>query len=156
MKLLRGARQDNLFNNTNSCFFSVSQRVNFVLHGIVQCLHQKINSHFRSYFNCKVNIYQRLDNLQTMQKHNLVVEMARATSSLVFGPSAKVLKQFANNFFNGNVIPGHCGMLANKAKFLFFAKFQNLTMKLFAAFLSLSPFCSYSVSLVSMQISEPF
>ena len=28
-------------------------------------------------------------------------------------------------------------------------------MKLLAAVLSLSPFCSYSVSLVSMQISEP-
>ena len=44
-------------------------------------------------------------------------------------------------------------MLTNKAKVLFFAKFQNLTMKLFPA--ALSPFCSYSVSLVSMQISEP-
>ena len=46
-------------------------------------------------------------------------------------------------------------MLASKAKFLFFAKLQNLAMKLFAAVLFLSPFCSYSVSLVSMQISEP-
>jgi len=44
-------------------------------------------------------------------------------------------------------------VLTNKAKVLFFAKFQNLTMKLFPA--ALSPFCSYSVSLVSMQISEP-
>ena len=30
---------------------------------------------------------------------------------------------------------GRCGLLANKAKFLFFAKFQNRTMKLFAALL---------------------
>jgi len=79
--------------------------------------------------------------------------MARAANSPVFGPSA-------NNLFSGDVIPGSYGplrsaLLANKAKFLFFAKFRNLTMKLFAAVLSISPFCSYSVSLVSMQIGEP-
>ena len=50
---------------------------------------------------------------------------------------------------------GRCDLLANKAKFLFFANFLTLTMKLFAVVLSLSPFCSYSVSLVTMQISEP-
>jgi len=66
----------------------------------------------------------------------------------------KVLKQSVNDFFSGDVIPGHYGLLANMAKLCFFAKFQNLTMKLFAAVLSLSLFCSYSVSLVSMQMSE--
>jgi len=81
--------------------------------------------------------------------------MARAADSLVVGPSAEGLKQSAKKFFSGDVIPGRCGLLANKAKFFIFAKFQNLTMKLSAAVLSLSPFCSYSVSLVSMQISEP-
>jgi len=40
---------------------------------------------------------------------------------------------------------GRCGLHANEAKFLFFEKFQNLTMKLFAAALSLSPFCSSGV-----------
>jgi len=71
------------------------------------------------------------------------VEMAWADNSPVFGPSAKGIETV------------RCDLLANKAKFLFFAKFQYLTTKLFAAVLSLSPFCSYSVSLVSMHISEP-
>ena len=48
-------------------------------------------------------------------------EMARAANIPVFGPSAKVLKQSANTFFSGVVIPGRCGLLASKAKFLFFA-----------------------------------
>ena len=81
--------------------------------------------------------------------------MAWTANSPVFGRPLKILKQSVNNYFSDDVIPGRCGLLANKAKFLFLAKFQNLTMKLFAAVLSLSPFCSYSVSLVSMQISEP-
>ena len=49
--------------------------------------------------------------------------MARAADSLVVGPSAEGLKQSANKFFSGDVIPGRCGLLANKAKFLIFAKF---------------------------------
>ena len=81
--------------------------------------------------------------------------MARAANSPVFGLPLKILKQSANNFFSCDVITGRCGLLAIKAKFLFFANFQNLTMKGFAAVFSLSSFCSYCVSLVSMQISEP-
>jgi len=81
--------------------------------------------------------------------------MSRAANSPVFRPPLKILKQSANNFFSGDVILGRCGVLANEANFCFFVKFQNLTMKLFAAVLSVSLSCSYSVSLVSMQISEP-
>ena len=83
------------------------------------------------------------------------VDMARAVTVQSSGSPLKVLKQFANNFLSGDVIPVRCGLLTNEAKFLFFAKFQNLTMKLVAVVFSLSPFCSYFVSLVSMQISEP-
>jgi len=36
---------------------------------------------------------------------------------------------------------GRCGLLANEAKFLHFAKFQTLPMKLFAAVLSISTIC---------------
>jgi len=39
------------------------------------------------------------------------VEMLQAANSSVFGPSAKVLKQSANNFFSGDVIPGRYGPL---------------------------------------------
>ena len=38
--------------------------------------------------------------------------MARAANSPVFGPSAEGLKQSANKFFSGDVIPGHWGLLA--------------------------------------------
>jgi len=37
--------------------------------------------------------------------------MARAVNSPVFGPSASVLKQSANNFVNGDVIPDRYGPL---------------------------------------------
>ena len=87
--------------------------------------------------------------------HYSALEIARAANSPVFGPSAKGFETVRQQLFSGDVIPGRYGLLANKAKFLFFAKFQNLTMKLFAAVLFLSPFCLYSVSLVSLQISEP-
>ena len=48
--------------------------------------------------------------------------MARAANSPVFGPSAKVLKQSANNFFNGDVIPSSWGLLAEYAKIFIFCK----------------------------------
>ena len=48
--------------------------------------------------------------LQTLL-HNCNLEMARAVDSSVFGPFAKVLKQSANIFFNGDVISGRCGPL---------------------------------------------
>ena len=84
--------------------------------------------------------------------------MAREANSPVFGPSAKGFETVRLQLFSAMTLfraaTGRCGLLANKAKIFFLAKFQNLTMKLFAAVLSLSPFCSYSVSLVSMQISE--
>ena len=50
--------------------------------------------------------------------------MARAADSLVVGPSAEGLKQSAKKFFSGDVIPGRCGLLANKAKFLFLQSFK--------------------------------
>jgi len=84
------------------------------------------------------------------------IEMTRATNSPVFGPSAKVLKQSASNFFTNDVIPGRYGPLQSaRQKFLFFAKFHYLTTNIFAAVLSILPFCQRSVSLVSTQISEP-
>jgi len=36
----------------------------------------------------------------------------------VFGPSAKVLKQSASNFFSDDVIPGRCSLLAKNFCFL--------------------------------------
>jgi len=61
-----------------------------------------------------------------------MLEMARAANSLVFGPSDKVLKQFASKFFSDDVIPGCYGPLhAARQKFLFFAKFHNLTTNIF-------------------------
>jgi len=42
----------------------------------------------------------------------LELEMARAANSQVFGPSAKVLKQSASNFFSDVVITGRCSLLA--------------------------------------------
>ena len=44
--------------------------------------------------------------------------MAGATNSPVCGPSAKVLKQSANNFFSDDVIPGRCSLLAKSLWFL--------------------------------------
>ena len=82
--------------------------------------------------------------------------MARAANSPVLGPSDKVLKQSASNFFSDDITPGRYGPLQSaRQKFLFFAKFHNLTKNIFAAVLSILPFCQRSVSLVSMQISEP-
>jgi len=81
--------------------------------------------------------------------------MARPLTVQSSGSPLKVLKQSANKFFSGDVIPGRCGLLGNKAKLLFFANFHKVTMKGFPAVISLLPFCTYSVSLVSMQISEP-
>jgi len=68
------------------------------------------------------------------------------------GRQLKVLKQCANNFFSGDVIPGRYGPLANKAKFLFFAKFQNLTMKLFAAQKAMT--VSERAQLASYEVAE--
>jgi len=82
--------------------------------------------------------------------------MARAANGPVFGPSAKVLKQSASNFFSDDVIPGRYGPLQSaRQKFLFFGKFHNLTNNFFSAVLSILPFGQRSVSLVSAQISEP-
>jgi len=82
--------------------------------------------------------------------------MARAANSPVSRPSATVLKQSVSNFFSDDVIPGRYGPLQSaRQNFLFFAKFHNLTNNIFAAVLSILPFCQRSVSLVSMQISEP-
>ena len=61
-----------------------------------------------------------------------VVELARAANSPVFGPSAKVLKQSASNYLSDDVIPGRYGPLQSaRQKFLFFAKFHNLTTNIF-------------------------
>ena len=58
--------------------------------------------------------------------------MARAANSPVFGPSAKVLKQSASNFFSDDVIPGRYGPLQSaRQKFLFFGKFHNITNNFF-------------------------
>ena len=46
--------------------------------------------------------------------------MARAANSPVFGPSATVLKQSANNFFSDDVILGRYGLLAKVKVFAFF------------------------------------
>ena len=60
------------------------------------------------------------------------LEMARAANSPVFGPSATVLKQSASNFFSDDVTPGRYGPLQPaRQKFLFFAKFHNLTKTIF-------------------------
>ena len=84
------------------------------------------------------------------------LEMAWAANSPVFGPSVTVLKQSASNFFSDDVIPGRYGPLQSaRQNFLFFAKFHNLTKNIFAAVISILRFCQPSVSLVSMQISEP-
>jgi len=61
--------------------------------------------------------------------------MARAATVQSSGRPLKVLKQSANNVCSGDVIPGRCDVLANKATFLFFAKYENRTMKLFAVLL---------------------
>jgi len=59
--------------------------------------------------------------------------MARAANSPIFGPSAKVLKQSASNFFSDDVISGRYGPLQSaRQKFLFFAKFHNLTTNIFS------------------------
>jgi len=50
--------------------------------------------------------------------------MAWAANSSVFGLSAKGLQQSAKNFLSGNVIPGRCGLLANKAKICFLQTFK--------------------------------
>jgi len=56
--------------------------------------------------------------------------MAQPANSPVFGPSEKVLKQSANNCFSGDVILGRYGPLQSaRRKFLFFAKFKNLTTR---------------------------
>jgi len=44
--------------------------------------------------------------------------MARAANSPVFGPSAKVLKQSASNFFSDDVIPGRYSLLTKNFCFL--------------------------------------
>jgi len=60
------------------------------------------------------------------------LEMARTANSPVFGPSAKVLKQSASNFFSDDVIPGRYKPLQSaRQKFLFSAKFHNLTTNIF-------------------------
>jgi len=82
--------------------------------------------------------------------------MALAGNSPVFGRPLKVLKQSVNNCSEGDVIAGGYGpLLSTCRKFVFFAKFQNLTTTFFAAVLSILPLCQSSVSLVSTQITEP-
>ena len=114
----------------------------------------------------KSNAMQEWQNKKTQgykafsqnQKSDYVkwIEMARAAAVQSSGCPLKVLKQSANNFFSGDVIPGRCGQLQSaRRRFLFCAKFQNLTTNFFAAVLSILPLCQRSVSLVFTQISEP-
>jgi len=42
---------------------------------------------------------------------SFALEMVRAANNPAFGPSAKVLKQSASNFFSDDVIPGRYGPL---------------------------------------------
>jgi len=67
--------------------------------------------------------------------------MALAANSPVFGRPLKVLKHSVNNCSSGDVIPGCCGLLLSASrKFVFFAKFQNLTTNFLLLFF---PFYRY-------------
>ena len=83
-----------------------------------------VNGHL----HCIVSNLKRISWMSRM----LQLEMARAANRPVFGPSATVLKQSASNFFSDDVIPGRYGPLQSvRQKFLFFAKFHNLTTNIF-------------------------
>ena len=74
--------------------------------------------------------------------------MARPLAVQSSGRPLKVLKQSANNCFSGDVIQGlYRPLQSARRKFLFFAKFQNLTTNFFAAALSILPLCQRSVCL---------
>ena len=47
------------------------------------------------------------------------LEMARVANSKSSGSPLKVLKQSANKYFSGYVIPVRCGLLANEVKISF-------------------------------------
>ena len=109
--------------------------------------------HLKTFF-----VYEKLVDL--LEQENVTLEMPRPLGVRSSGSPLKVLKQSANNFFSGDVIPGRYGSLQSARQLgenFCFWKVLKSNKKMFCCcslhFTVLLMFC-FTCSLVSTQTSE--